>query len=145
MPSHFLLSCTLSLPHLPAAVICFEPWPGVCLTVDLVAAFIQVSPITAHLLSGTHVSCSPHSPKGAWWSLPGQTEINTSQLVWCVNNPPWLACWGRGVPTYLSAWHLHGTVTLAYGAPRGLEQLCQHCTGRRGAVLVCQAGTPWDL
>lgn len=68
-----------------------------------------------------------------------------SQLVWCVNNSPWLACWGRGVPTYLSAWHLHGTVTLAYGAPRELEQLCQHCTGRRGAVLVCQAGALWDL
>lgn len=27
VPSHFLLYCTLSLPHLPAAVICFEPLP----------------------------------------------------------------------------------------------------------------------
>lgn len=55
MPSHPLLCCTLSPPHLPQlAEVCFEPWPACLPHGNLIAAFIPVSSITLSLCSGTH-------------------------------------------------------------------------------------------
>jgi len=78
-----------------------NPGQRVCPVVDLVAASFQLSSITLPLLSGTHVSCSAHRPRDAWWPLPGQTEIKTSLVR---EGPTVVGLWGRGVPTFLSVW-----------------------------------------
>lgn len=126
VPSHLSLCGTLSLPHLPAAAMCFEPWPAHLPQGRPDGCFHPGELRHPTPASGSHVSCPPRSPGtpgglclGKLRSIPagwsGVRVTRCGRLAGAAGCPP------TSPP---------GTVPPACGTPRELEQLRQHPQGR---------------